>query len=388
MLNKIILLAALCLAVSITQADTVKLNPDHPDSYVVVKGDTLWDIAGRFLQEPWRWPEIWKVNPQIENPHWIYPGDVVSLKFEGGSPVLSVDRTGEMTAGGAAESTGGETGAAMQAPTNRPADRTVKLTPRIRVHSRQEAIPSIPIEAIRQFLSRPLVVTKDEMDNWPYVLAGKQGHLIAGNGDRVFVRGLSEADGAKRYSIYRKGPAYKSNGKVLGYEALHIADAIVVENGDPAEIKIVQSDQEVIEGDRLVAQSQKDVNSDFIPKPPDSKVTGSIISAIGGVYEIGRYQIVVLDRGESAGLKVGNVLGVYDKGPTIDDKIANKKTGGLDNTALMQYLGPFTRAKEKVKLPDDLSGVLMVFRTFDQLSYGIIMEAYGPMHIDDTVKNL
>ena len=380
MLNKIILLAALCLAVSITQADTVKVNPDHPDSYVVVKGDTLWDIAGRFLQEPWRWPEIWKVNPQIENPHWIYPGDVVSLKFEAGSPVLTVDR-GESTAGSTTEMTGSGS-------MRNPSDRNVKLSPRIREHSREEAIPSIPIEAIRNFLSRPLVVSEDEMDDWPYVLAGKQGHLIAGKDDKVYVRGLSSEDGAKRYSIYRKGPAYKSNGKVLGYEALHIADAVVVENGDPAEIRIVQSDQEVMEGDRLVAQSEKDVRSDFIPKPPSGNINGSIISAIGGVYEIGRYQIVVLDRGASAGLQVGNVLGVYAKGETINDKIKNKKTGGLDNTALMQYLGPFTRPNEKVKLPEDLSGVLMVFRTFDQLSYAIIMEAYGPMHIDDTVKNL
>ena len=147
MLNKIILLAALCLAVSITQADTVKVNPDHPDSYVVVKGDTLWDIAGRFLQEPWRWPEIWKVNPQIENPHWIYPGDVVSLKFENGAPVLAVDRGSEAQAGSA--STSETTGAAMQSP----AGRDVKLSPRIREHGREEAIPSIPIEAIRNFLS-------------------------------------------------------------------------------------------------------------------------------------------------------------------------------------------------------------------------------------------
>ena len=384
MLNKIILLAALCLAVSITQADTVKLNPDHPDSYVVVKGDTLWSIAGRFLQEPWRWPEIWKVNPQIENPHWIYPGDVVSLKFEAGSPVLTVDHESEAGAGNAAETDGGAS-VAMQAP----ADRNVKLSPRIREHAREEAIPSIPIEAIRQFLSRPLVVTEDEMKNWPYVLAGKRGHLIAGKGDRVYVRGLTGADSSKRYSIYRKGQAYKSNGKVLGYEALHIADAVVVEDGDPAEIQIVQSDQEVMEGDRLIAQSEKDVNSDFIPKSPDTKVNGSIISAVGGVYAIGRYQIVVLDRGASDGLKVGNVLGVYEKGATIDDNVANETPSkGVDSTALMQYLGPLSKPSEKVKLPEDLSGVLMVFRTFEQLSYGIVMEAYGPMHLNDTVKNL
>lgn len=385
MFNKIILLAALCLAVSITQADTVKLNPDHPDSYVVVKGDTLWDIAGRFLQEPWRWPEIWKVNPQIEDPHWIYPGDVVSLQFEGGEPVLTVDREGATeTAIATQESTGGDTGVVSQAPMN----RNVKLSPGIREHAREKAIPSIPIDAIRHFLSRPMVINEDEMDNWPYVVAAKNSHLVAGKGDTVYVRGLSGDDSSKRFSIYRKGAAYKSNGKVLGYEALYIADAVVIEDGDPAVVKIVQSDEEVKDGDRLMTQSEQDINTDFIPQSPDSNINGSIISAVDTVFAIGRYQIVILDRGRSDGLKVGNVLGVYGKGEVIGDKIAGEKTKGLNNTALMQYLGPFKGPDEKVDLPEDLSGVLMVFRTFDQLSYGIIMEAYEPIHLDDTVKNL
>jgi len=382
MLNKIILLAALCLAVSITQADTVKINPEHPDSYVVVKGDTLWDIAGRFLQEPWRWPEIWKVNPQIEDPHWIYPGDIVSLKFEDGSPVLTVDResTAETNAG---ESSAGDT--SMPRATT---GRNQKLSPTIHEYAREQAIPSIPIDAIRHFLSRPLVINEDEMDNWPYVIAGKHGHLVAGKGDTVFVRGLSANDSSNRYSVYRKGQAYKSNGKILGYEALHIADAVVVEGGDPSVVKIVQSDREVMDGDRLVAQSEKDINSDFIPQSPDQNINGSIISAVDSVFAIGRYQIVILDRGSSDGLKVGNVLGVYGKGEVVEDKIANEKTKGLDNTALMQYLGPFKGPNEKVTLPEDLSGVLMVFRTFNQLSYGIVMEAYGPIHLNDAVRNL
>lgn len=380
MLHKILLLAALSLAVSITQADTVKLNPDHPDSYVVVKGDTLWDIAGRFLQEPWRWPEIWKVNPQIENPHWIYPGDVVSLKFEGGEPVLSVDR--------GAEAAGGERESAVAA-SGMPASREVKLSPEIRVHPREKAIPSIPIEAIRHFLTRPLVINEDETDNWPYIVAGRNNHIIAGKGDTVYVRGLSGGDNTKRYSIYRKGAAYKSNGKVLGYEALHIADAVVIRDGDPAVVKIVQSDREVEEGDRLMPQSEREITSDFIPQPPDNNINGSIIAAVDTVFAIGRYQIVILDRGATDGLKVGNVLGIYgEKGTVVTDKIASEKTDALNKTRLMQYLGPFKGPDKKIKLPEDLSGVLMVFRTFDRLSYGIVMEAYEPMHIDDTVKNL
>lgn len=378
MLHKILLSIVLSLAVPMVQAEAVKLTPDHPDSYVVVKGDTLWGIAGRFLQEPWRWPEIWKVNPQIENPNLIYPGDVVTLKFENGKPVLAVSRPG----GAAANSAGSSTGSRA------PVDRDVKLTPKIRVTPRKKAIHSIPINVISHFLSRPLVLNDNEMSDWPYIVAEGGGHLLAGKGDKVYVRGLPADSTSKKYSVYRKGKAYKSHGKVLGYEALHVADAVVLKSGDPAVVRILQANREVMDGDRLYAQSTKYSDADFIPRSPDTKINGSIISAVDAVFEIGRYQIVVIDRGQSDGLKVGNVLGIYSSGKVVEDKVADEKATGLNNTALMKYLGQFKGPKEKVTLPDDLNGVLMVFRTFDKLSYALVMEAYGPIHMHDTVKNL
>lgn len=371
MLHKVLLPIVLSLAVSMVQAETVKLTPDHPNSYVVVKGDTLWGIAERFLQEPWRWPEIWKVNPQIANPNLIYPGDVVTLKFENGKPVLAVSRPGGSVAG-----------------TQVPMDRDVKLTPQVRVTPIKKAIHTIPIDVISHFLSRPLVLNENEMGDWPYVVAESGGHLLAGKGDKVYVRGLPADSTSKKYSIYRKGKAYKSHGKVLGYEALHVADAVVLKSGDPAVVQILQANREVIDGDRLHVQSENDTNSDFIPRSPDTSINGSIISAVDAVFEIGRYQIVVIDRGKSDGLKVGNVLGIYTTGKVVEDKVADAKATGLNNTALMKYLGQFKGPEEKVKLPGNLSGVLMVFRTFNQLSYAIVMEAYGPIHIHDTVKNL
>ena len=371
MLNKIILVLILLLAVVSIQAQEVEINPDHPDSYVVVKGDTLWAIAGRFLVEPWRWPEIWKANPQIADPNLIYPGDVVTLRYEDGAPILAVDRGGAGSDGGAGGS------------------RSVKLSPQIREYSREDAITSIPIDIIRHLLSRPLLIEEADMDGWPYVVSGNDGHLIAGKSDIVYVRGLSPDDSKGNYSIYRKGPAYKSDGKVLGYEALHVADAMILQYGDPATVHITQSTREVLVGDRLVAQSEKDINSDFIPKSPDSNVQGSIISAVDGVSEIGQYQVVVVDRGASDGLEIGNVLGIYQSGEVVNDKIVNEKSDNtLNNTALVKYLGQFKTQKEQVELPTELSGVMMIFRTFDQVSYGLVMEAYGAIHIADKVKNL
>ena len=370
MLNKIILVSILSLGAVCAQAQEVAVKPDHPDSYVVVKGDTLWAIAGRFLTEPWRWPQIWKANPQIADPNLIFPGDVVTLHYENGSPVLSVERGGSGTSEGSSA-------------------RQVKLSPKVREYARENAIPAIPIDIIRHLLIRPLVIEEKEIENWPYVVSGNDGHMIAGKSDIVYVRGLTSGDKKGNYTIYRKGPAYKSGGKVLGYEALHVADAVVVKYGDPATVRITQSTREILIGDRLVAQSEKDISSEFIPKSPNDSVQGSIISAVDGVSEIGRYQVVVVDRGSTDGLGIGNVLGIYDSGAVVSDPIVNEQsTGGLNNTALVKYLGPVKSQKEQVKLPNELSGVMMIFKVFDRVSYGLVMEAYGAIHIADAVKNL
>ena len=390
MLHKILISIPLIALSFMVRAEDIQVNPNHPDSYVVQKGDTLWDISARFLAQPWRWPEIWKVNPQIENPHLIYPGDVVRLVYVGGARVLSVAR-------------------------GRPAvDRNVKLSPQIRTVEEKEAIPTIPIEAIREFLTRPLVVSEDELNSRPYVVSSYDQHLVAGPGNEIYVRGLPADTKQRNYSIYRKGPAYKSKvkqpGKVLGYEAIYVGDVTIKEFGDPATGLVTSADREILNGDRLLPQSDQDIRNDFIPHNPDQAVSGSIISAIDVLSQIGQYQVVVLDVGKNDGVTVGNVLGVYRQGAVIDDKIqfeqyqpvagegtnpvsnlvgdVVKTKRDFDNTALVGYLGrPQIRGGE-VRLPEKYTGVLMVFRTFDKVSYALVMEAQAPMHLNDTVKNL
>jgi LysM repeat protein len=402
MLNKILFAASLFLAPPLVLADTLAINPDHPDSYVVEKGDTLWDISARFLAQPWRWPEIWKGNPQIANPHLIYPGDVVSLSYEGGQPVLTVGRpTGKVVSG-----------------------RNVKLSPVIRSDDRGDAIQTIPIDAIRQFLIRPLVVSEDEMETWPYVVSSYDQHLVAATGNKIYVRGLSEDVSARRYSIYRRGSAFinprKKDSGVLGYEAIHVGDAVIEKNGDPASAIITVANREVLAGDRLIVEAEDDVSTAFIPHSPVVGVEGNILSVVDGVSQIGQYQIVVLDVGNDDGVDVGTVLGVYQSGYVVQDKIGSalkaKEEEGKriefeyeDTSTVAEALSNIAndirdskrafdkkfpgfanqRAKaEEVRLPEEYTGVLMVFRTFDNLSYALVMETQGPIHLYDTVRNL
>jgi len=352
MLHKLIISIWLWFFCFVSFADEIQLSPDHPESYTVVKGDTLWDISRRFLTEPWRWPEIWKSNPQIEDPHLIYPGDVISLSYEEGSPVLTVER-------------GAEGDEEVVVPT---INRNVKLSPSIRVEDKQDAIPSIPIDAIRNFLTHPLIVEEGEMEGWPYIVSSYEQHLVTGPGNRIYVRGLPSDSSTGKYSIYRKGPPYKRGGQLLGYEAIYVGEAIVHKPGDPSTLTITQAKREVLEGDRLIAQSQKDISTDIIPNQPSGAVNATIISAPDVLSAIGQYQVVVIDVGASDGIRTGNVLGVYQTGEVIIDK-AN--TQGA-----------------KVTLPDEYVGVLLVFRTFNNVSYGLVMEAISTIHLNDAVRNL
>lgn len=373
MLNKIVLALMLVSAYTFLSAQTIEVNPEHPEQYVVQKGDTLWDISARFLREPWRWPEIWQVNPQIENPHLIYPGDIVRLAYEGDSPVLTVER-------GSTDNSRAGSG------------RMVKLSPSIHSSDRRQAINTIPIDAIRQFLTRPLVVTDEDMDKWPYIVSSYEQHLVAGPGNEIYIRGLSQNADVTRYSIYRKGPEYRSKAdgkeRILGYEAIYVGDAEIRSYGDPSVAVVTSAVREVLNGDRLVPQSEDETNSNFLPSRPDRAISGSIISAQDVLSEIGQYQVVVLDKGDVDGIRIGNVFGVYQSGRVVSDKISAGSGNAFTNSALVEYLGKPRAAGELVELPEVYAAVVMVFRTFDQVSYALVMEAVRPVHLHDTVKSL
>lgn len=378
-------------------SDELAINPDHPDAYTVVKGDTLWDISERFLEQPWRWSEIWGNNPQIENPHLIYPGDIVSLSYQDGQPVLSVNRgAGEVVSG-----------------------RNVKLSPEIRSLDNAQAIPVIPIDAIQQFLKNPIVLDEDEMDQWPYVVSSYDEHLIAATGNIIYIRGIAEDSDVSRYSIYRKGPAYikpkkddDAEEEILGYEAIYVGDAVLKTMGDPASAVVTIVDKEIMVGDRLIPQSDEDISTEFTPGSTIREVEGNILSVVDGVTQIGQYQIVVLSLGEEQGIEAGNVLGIYQSGYVVQDKIGPNiqeveeekpvrsddlsGTLGRISDAFGEVVDAFTfdyitnkqNKTEDITLPEEYIGVVMVFRTFNKVSYALVMETQGTVHVFDTVRSL
>lgn len=321
-------------------ADPVTVNPDHPDRYVVVKGDTLWDISARFLRDPWRWPDVWYVNPQIANPHLIYPGDIITMTYVNGQPQLSLAR-----------------------------GSTVKLSPRIRSTPLDGAIPAIPLDAIHQFLSRPYVLEEGQLENTPYVVAFADEHILGSNDLKAYVRAIDNSDN-KIFDVVRPGEAYKDaeTGEILGYEALYISSSELLRPGDPATLLLSNMELETVKGDRLLPVTEDTPLNAFYPAAPSEQVAGSIIAVLNGVSQIGQYNVVVLDRGMRDGLEPGSVLTIDHRGETIRDIVSSDPSA-------------------EVTLPDEQAGTLMVFRTFERVSFALVMEASRAIHVLDRVHN-
>ena len=384
---------ALCLALAGVRAESVALAPDHPETYTVVSGDTLWDIASRFLAQPWRWAEVWRANPQIENPNLIYPGDVVVLSGDAAQPVLQVTRGVDV----------------------RP--REIKLSPAIRESVRVQAIPPIPLDAIRQFLSRPLVLTRAQVDGAGYVVGNEDGRLAVGPGARIYVKGVSAANG-DAVSVFRLGGEYRDpdTGEQLGLEALHVADALLANFEVPATATVGWASREIMKGDRVLPQENAS-DWNFIPKTPDRPVEGRIIAVVDGVTQVGLHNVVVLNRGTADGLAAGHVLAIYQAGGEVSDPIGGAGVSlerpvaqGIDasgqpsaaerllartanalqaakasvNRALNQPVGIDS---SKLRLPEVRAGELMVFRASERVSFALVMSTQRALHVLDRVRN-
>jgi len=320
-----------------TLAENIELTPSHPDRYVVVKGDTLWDISARFLKTPWRWPDIWHVNEQIENPHLIYPGDIVELSFVDGQPRLSVNRGNG------------------------------KLSPRIRRSSMDDAIPMIPISTISAFLNKPRVMTEGEYDSAPYVIAFADEHILGSEGYKAYIKGLDEGT-AGGYTVVRQGEEYLdgTTGESLGFESIFIAESELVAQAEIATVMLSKTRREARKEDRLLPAEEGAILQNYYPHEPNQDIRGRIIGVFNGVSQVAKYDVVVIDRGLRDGVEEGHVLQIDHAGETVRDRIA----GGSST----------------VVLPDEKAGVLMVFRVFERVSYGLVMESTRVMHRHDVVR--
>jgi len=374
--------AALMLA-GIAVAQDVSVRSDHPDEYVVVKGDTLWDISGRFLDKPWQWPAIWHANPQIENPHLIYPGDVISLVYIDGVPQLRL-RRGD----------------------------TVKLSPSIRVSDRADAIPTVPFESIAPFIRNLRVLSPEEFEGLPYIVANEEARLTATNTDQTYGRGL-DAQVGEEFVVARLIGIYDSFGKPpeirrvlpkkdwvqvqdvwdrsesmynpvspwnkrpknpVGYELIEVSRVRVSKPGDISVLDIIRDRTEVKPGDYILRTADPGYDNTFYPSAMDEIPSGLRVLATSGQKSgVGLYQIVSINGGSNQGLKPGHVFSAFSKGEVVEDRTGYRR-------------GSFAEDAE-VRLPEVYDGLVMVFRTFGDISYGLVMSGTRVVEEFDSLRH-
>lgn len=327
------------------QAQQIRLNKTHPDVYTVVKGDTLWDIAGRFLQYPWQWPQIWDINPQIKNPHLIYPGDELALVYVNGKPRI-IRRKG-----------------------GRP---TYKLSPNKRIEPIDLAIPTIKLEKIAPFFSGNIIIEPGTLKNAPYIVGTAKKHLIAAQGNEVYVKNLPKTDNFVSYGIYYQGKIYynpRNHKDILGVEATYLGEADILRKGNPATFVITRSRAEIINGARLIPLQDNEFNKNFMPQPAQTPkvgyIIGSLVSGIQpAVLSVGVSDVVLINFGKQDKIKPGDVFNIYNKGEKVNDPLYMRK---------------------QIKLPNKMVGNLLVFRTFKRISYAIVMDAQSVIKKGDIV---
>ncbi|MEJ2115862.1 MAG: LysM peptidoglycan-binding domain-containing protein [Gammaproteobacteria bacterium] len=308
----------------------------------MVPGDTLWDLSNKFLVQPWYWPEIWYLNPQIQNPHLIYPGDVITIFYVGGKPYLTVGD----------------------------GPRVTKLSPKVRSEDIDAQEYGIPIPAIQQFIVRPRVVSEETLDSAPYILSSVDERLAFGAGDRVYARGFNgDPDG--QYTVFRKGGALHDpkTDELLGFEAIIVGDGEIIRSDDPATFDLTQTKREALRGDRLLPVNFGEIDTEFVPHVPPDGTHGYVISLFEAISQVGTFQVIAISLGERNGMQKGHVLDINQAGRVVADPF--EKPGSLVD----------------VELPEESAGRAMVFRTFEKVSYALIMETSRSIQVGDSATS-
>jgi hypothetical protein len=337
---------------TIATGSNIPLSTDAPDEYVVKTGDTLWDISKVYLRDPWYWPEIWYVNPQVQNPHLIYPGDVLKLVYIDGQPRLTIAERG--------------------------GDGTKRLSPQVRREPLSDAITAIPYDIVASFMGRPTLLDKEQVKSAPYVVAMRDGHIIGATGNELYARGIEDAALDSRYSVIHVEEEIRDpeNNDLLGYTGIYVGSGPIATEGDPAKLVLTESSREALQGDKLFPESIE-VNMDFVPHAPESEIDATVI-AVQSHTVIGQYNVVALNRGSNSGLEAGHILAVSQRGAIVRDRYSK---GGLG--ARTASLG----GGKKVQLPSERVGMVMVFKAFDKMSYALVMETTHEIRQGDLAGN-
>jgi hypothetical protein len=355
---------ALTALVALTaRAADIEIREGVPDRYTVQRGDTLWGIAGKFLKDPWRWPEIWRMNRNdIRNPHLIYPGDVIVLDRDNGQWRLSLERP------------------------------VTRLSPTVRSSPIDpEAIPSIPAGEIEPYLTRPLITGPGGLQGAAEVVAARDAKEIRGENDVIYVVGMDPA-GGDLWNIYRQGRTfYSPDGKeVLGVEQRFLGTAKVERFADVASVKldnaiqynaatarIVLAKEEIVNGDRLVPAPRGTLMS-YVPHAPTRPILAEVIALDRDATEAGRGWIVTIDKGVDDGVDVGTVLAVYRVVPLIPDPRIVERPFDQPNLYLEDRW---------VKVPDERIGLVFVFRVFQRVSYAYVLNTTDPVVVGNYTRN-
>ena len=355
---------------ALAQADparsmSVPIAETAPERYTVKRGDTLWDISAMYLQDPWYWPEIWYVNPNIANPHLIYPGDVLYFSYVDGKPRVSLERSG-----------------------------TARLSPEVRTSPLDGAIRAIPYDLLMDFVGRPRLLDKYQIKNAPYVVGMRDRHIVGTEHNEIYGRGLEKPAPGTRYNVINVGREMRDpdDGDVLGYmgnfagvgEVVQTTGAVIPgkdsvfsmkRDEELVHIKVLEAGREILQGDKLFAATV-DVGEDFvISLPKNEGVLGQIVAVVDGVSVAGRYQVVAINRGKKHGVEPGNALGVFYRGEEVHDRYDR-----LDWTR-------FTANYDKVRLPDERSATVLAFQVYERMSYALVVESSQTLHVGDFIAH-
>ncbi|MCL2590614.1 MAG: LysM peptidoglycan-binding domain-containing protein [Betaproteobacteria bacterium] len=333
------------LASAAVQAAPPAIAAGAPDSYTVAKGDTMWGISGRFLQEPWRWPEVWQMNEdEIKNPHLIHPGQIIVLDRSG--PYLRI---------------GKRIGEGSNSFSGRPAGDG-KLQPRIYETPVDDAISTIPLKAIAPFLTRPLVINEESLQAAATIVATETNRVYLAQGDTVFARDVTR--NIDKWAIFRSSKPLvdPTTRQVLGYETQYLGSAKVKGRSDPVTLEIVEAVEEIGVGDKMLPAEGELVFS-YAPHAPKETINARLISIYRGVSETGKLSVVVVGAGKQDGLEPGHVV------------------------AMFRNRGTATHERNTYVLPEKRYGSAMIFRVFDNVSYALIIDTEGQAAIGDSIRN-
>jgi hypothetical protein len=344
---------------------SVPIAENAPERYVVKKGDTLWDISAMYLKDPWYWPEIWYVNPNIANPHLIYPGDVLYFSYVDGKPRVSLERAG-----------------------------AVRLSPQVRTQPLDSAVRTVPYELLMRFVERPSLLEKDQIKGVPYVVGMRDRHIVGSGANEIYGRGIKDPVVGARYTIINVGEELRDpdDGDLLGYMGHFVGTGEVLQSTGAVEpgkdsvfsmkreeplthLQLLETGREVMQGDKLFPAAV-DIGKDFtIQAPSRPDILGQVIAVVDGVYVAGTYQVLAINRGKNHGLNPGDALSVFYRGEMIRDR--------FDRLNWSQYTANY----DKVRLPDERSATVLVFQVYDRMSYALVMEASQVIRLGDFIAH-